>query len=472
MRIFGFLVAAIFLASSARADERDDRIKALEQKLDDLDQKYRAMERKLEGELEKPAAKAKPGPTLSIGETGFIMRSASNDFVLRLRGIMQMDSRNYVNDGGIPNNDGFYLRRLRPSFEGTVFRDFDFMLKPDFAGSGAPTIRDAYLNYRYNPALQLRFGKFKTPVGLEQSQSDTSGFFNERSLVSNLAPGRDLGVQWHGELWPGEEADTRKLGWTGVFNYALGVFNGVGDGRTSTNVDSDDEKDGAARIFLHPFLKTKIKSLQGLGIGVAGSYGNQEGGAALPSGNGFTTEGVQNFFTYRTSTAAAAPNVIADGAHWRMTPQAYYYYGPFGFMGEYAISSQKLRLAPAPYTFTTARNTAWQVEGSYVLTGEDASYRGVIPRRNFDPKAGGWGAFEVVARYSYLDVDDKVFPLFADPNTSATRAAAWGVGLNWYLNRNVRAGFDFIQTDFAGGNAGAVARQNENVFLTRVQLAF
>ena len=61
---------------------------------------------------------------------------------------------------------------------------------------------------------------------------------------------------------------------------------------------------------------------------------------------------------------------------------------------------------------------------------------------------------------------------FRHPNTSASRAVAWGIGLNWYLNRNIRAGLDFIQTDFQGGTQGTVTRQDENVFLTRLQLAF
>ena len=114
----------------------------------------------------------------------------------------------------------------------------------------------------------------------------------------------------------------------------------------------------------------------------------------------------------------------------------------------------------------------WTVAASWLLTGEDASFRSVTPKKNFDPHANGWGALQFVARYSVLDVDNDAFPTFADPAESATRANAWGFGLNWYLNRNVRASLNFIQTDFKGGTSGAVTRQNENVFLTRMQLAF
>src|SRR6266852_6917044 len=258
----------VFNTPRARADERDDKIKQLEKRLESFEEKTRRLEEKLDALEGRATEKRTPQPTLSIGPSGFTMSSADTNFVLSLRAILQLDSRTYFDDGGIIGNDGFVLRRLRPIFEGTVFRDFNFLLAPDFGGSGAPTIRDAYLNYTYNCSLQLRLGKYKTPVGLEQIQSDLAGFFAERSLVSDLLPSRDLGVELHGELWPGAAPDTKSLGWTGVANYAAGVFNGLGDNRTSTGVDFDDSKHLAGRLFFHPFLKSDLKPVKGLGLGV------------------------------------------------------------------------------------------------------------------------------------------------------------------------------------------------------------
>jgi len=67
----------------------------------------------------------------------------------------------------------------------------------------------------------------------------------------------------------------------------------------------------------------------------------------------------------------------------------------------------------------------------------------VTPRRPFDLKNGGWGAFEFVARYGDLHLDPGAFNRdptagglrFASPIASAQEAREWGVGLNWYLNR-------------------------------------
>ena len=72
-----------------------------------------------------------------------------------------------------------------------------------------------------------------------------------------------------------------------------------------------------------------------------------------------------------------------------------------------------------------------------------------------------------------LNIDDDTFPVFANPVASASRARAWSVGLNWYLNRNVRVNASFSHTTFIGwrrcGNLrpAIVTRQPENVLFTR-----
>ena len=108
-------------------------------------------------------------------------------------------------------------------------------------------------------ALQLRAGKFKTPVGLEQLQVDRDTWFNERSLVTDLVPNRDLGFQLWGDIAGG------------ALSYAVGVFNGVGDARNSSNADFEDHREVAARLFVQPFKKSGAAALQGLGFGVAGT---------------------------------------------------------------------------------------------------------------------------------------------------------------------------------------------------------
>ena len=140
--------------------------------------------------------------------------------------------------------------------------------------------------------------------------------------------------------------------------------------------------------------------------------------------------------------------VNAGGTGWRVSPQAYYYYGPFGLLAEYVVSDQQVA---SKTKSADLQNRAWEVSGSWLLTGEDASYTGVTPRHSFDPRTGGWGAWQLVARIGELDVDDKAFigGAFADPKKNANSAATWSVGLNWYLNKNIRANLSYSRTTFS-----------------------
>jgi phosphate-selective porin OprO/OprP len=437
------------------------------QRFEELDQKVKVIEHDRELEAEAAAAKAREAPKLKVDDEGFSIASANGDFVLQLREVLQVDSRTFFNDSGIVGNDALLLRRARPILQGTVFRDVDYLLVPDFAGS-TPQIFDAYLNYRFLPELQLQAGKFKAPVGLEQLQEDRYIFFNERALPTDLVPNRDLGFELHGDLFKG------------VVSYAAGVFNGVGDARLSNNTSFQNDKSFDGRLFFQPFKPTSLRPLQGFGFGMSGSFESEQApnasalpattGGALP---GFATVGQQQFFAYNS-------DVLAFGDHWRLSPQGSYFYGPFDLLWEYVISDQEVTTSgAAPLHTARLENTGWQVAGGWVLTGEDVTYSGVVPRHPFNPFHGDWGALQLLGRCSALDVDSAAFShsYFANPAASASAAREWSVGLNWYLNRNVRVGASFAHTTFDGGGTGAsavglVTHKDENVLFTRLQLAF
>lgn len=442
--------------AQATTNDTNVDIQTLQQEIQDLDQKVRILEHKRELDEEDAAEKSKETPKISLGADGFTFSSANTNFSLGIHGTIQLDSRTFFADHNL-NNSGFFLRRARPIITGTLFHNFDFNLTPEFGGT-SPTIYDAFLNYRYNQALQLEAGKFKSPVGLEVLQSDNWLSFNERSLATDLMPNRDLGVELHGDLFGG------------AASYAAALLDGAPDYSTPTvNQDSDNDKAFAGRVFFQPWKTSSLGPLQGLGFGVGGSDESDRNGAngLTP---GFTTDGQQKFFVY-------ASGVVANGQHWRVSPQGYYYYGPFGFLGEYVISDQDVSRTTAPLGSADLRNTAWEVSAGWVLTGEKDSYNGVTPRHPFNPGKGQWGAWQIVGRYAVLNVDDKAFSAslpFALSTASARAAQAWSAGINWYLNRDIRIDASFSHTEFTGytGAIPAVPAQAENVLFTRVQLAF
>jgi phosphate-selective porin OprO and OprP len=440
------LAWALAIAPAARAASDLERLEALEQEV-------ALLKRKLEVQQEDAASKASTTPQVGAGPDGFFLRSPDQSFNLKLRAYTQLDSR-WLTSPDQGGNDTFLFRRVRLNFEGTLFQNVDFRIMPDFANSTL-TLFDSWVNFKYFPQAQLMAGKFKPPLGLERLQSATSLMFIERAFPTLLVPNRDIGAMVWSELAEG------------LVTYQLGAFNGVRDNST-LDVDTDDGKDVVGRLFFHPFRPLENESLDGLGVGIAGSWGqiNEQSPTSYR-----TTASSTNFFTYLAAVTGppAIPAVSGDGDRTRWSPQAYWYAGPVGFMAEYVSNEQEMRRGGDHDKLT---NTAWQVALSYALTGENASYKGLIPASPFAPGKGQWGAFEVAARYNAIDFDDDSFPIYADPDASATEARGWTVGLNWYLNRWIKVAVNFDRTSFDGGAADGDDRDTENTVLTRLQLSY
>src|SRR5579864_8144517 len=109
-------------------------------------------------------------------------------------------------------------------------------------------------------------------------------------------------------------------------------------------------------------------------------------------------------------------------------------------------------------------NTAWEVTGSIVATGENATDKGVVPRRAFDPDKGQWGALQIAARFSSLTVDPSAFSLgFAGAGSSSSARAA-GVSAIWYANAWVKYVLSYERTVFNHGVLGAHPPENAIVF--------
>jgi phosphate-selective porin OprO/OprP len=364
-----------------------------------------------------------------------------------------MDGRYFNADESRLATNTFVIRRLRFIFEGTLAKFFDYKFMPDFAGSRL-VLQDAYFDARLWPYLKLRAGKFKTPFGIERLQSHTVMFFVERALPNNLVPNRDNGLLLHGDVAGG------------ILNCAAGVVNGVLDGGNS-EIDLSDGKDFVARFMLSPFLNTTSAALRNLSFGIAGTTGKQEGTASVPDLPIYITPGLLPIFRYQADGTTAG-TAIANGKRQRFSPQGYYSWGRLGLLGEYVVSSNEVSRAA---TSAKLKHRAWQLAGSFTLTGEPASYRGLSPKKSFDQATGVWGSFEVVARYNVLEIDKDSFPVFSNPQSSAQKASAWAAGLNWYLNRNVKIMLNYEQTAFKGGAASG-DRQDEKAFLTRFQIAY
>jgi phosphate-selective porin OprO/OprP len=402
--------------------------------LGSLEQRVRILERLLE--LEKEAASS---------------RVADQHFHIKLRGYVHEDAR-YFEGNGHAGVNSFVLRRVRPIIEASAFRKYALRLMPDFGGSNV-VLQDAYIDMTFARPFNLRFGKFKPPVGLERLMSATSLPFIERAFPTALVPNRDVGVQLSGDV----------LG--GAVTYAVGAFNGVDDGGSS-DADANDDKEIAVRVFVRPFAST-TRWLRDFGVGISATHGEQHGSLTTPGVAGYRSPGQNSFFSYR-SNGQAAGTVIADGNRSRLVPQGSLYLRGMSMIAEHVTARHEVRLNTQ---LIEIENRAWQVSAGYVLTGEDAGERGVKPLHAFDPADRTWGALELTARVHALLIDDDAFPLLADLTRSAKEARAWGVGVNWYLNPNVKLVVNYDRTTFSGGAVADVDRPLESALFSRIQFA-
>lgn len=518
------LIAPLFLSvafSGIALANDSDELEKLRQLVQELDQKIKVLDRKGEIIAEEAAAKKKETPVVKASADGFSFASADGKNEIKFRGILQADHRYYSegdndvrgrsnNRAGTLDADGFHdadnsslLRRVRPTIEGKVNGKYGFRFTPDFGG-GSATVVDAYVEANLDPAFNIRAGKFKSFVGLERLQGGGDIKFVERSYVTNaILPNRDLGVAVYGDVLD------KKL------NYAFGVVNGVADGgNIATGTEYNGEREYTARLFTNPF-NDSISTLSGLGFGIGATYTDFSGeknldftdtSAADSTRNGlpsYVTEGQQTFFRYGGTT-------VADGQRVRWSPQANYYYGPFGAIAEYAQLSQDVSLLNNATSNAAAgivsdskkslKHDAWGIGLSYLITGEDASFKGVKPKNDFDLDKGGWGAWELVGRYSEINLDNDTFKnangeyaaekltttagAFSDLSKSAKSAKTWTAGVNWYLNKNAKFALNYAQTKFDGGaiESGQSAidasgsrvrdREDEKAILARFQVAF
>jgi phosphate-selective porin OprO/OprP len=442
-------------------EQRVNSLEGLNQKVKVIDQKIDVQDRQFEAQEAAAQQKAAGAPIVKVDADGFSLSSADHDNNINFNGVIQGDGRFFTSGDDKNVSSTFYLNRARMIFSGALARYYNFNITPDF-GQGTVVLQDAYLNMTYFEFANLRVGKYKAPLDLERLQIDRDIEFSQRSEIQNLVPNRDYGADLHGRFFSGR-----------IF-YDAALMNGVPNNTASVNSDINDAKDFVGRVFTTPFILGENQWLKQIGVGVAGSIGDERA-TTLSS---YRTYGQSTYFTYNTG-------VTASGQRERLEPQAYYYMRHFGLMAEYAFDQHSLNLnttikkggVPVNIDRTdTFKDSGYLLQANYVLTGENAGYGWLKPNEPFDPRNGTWGAWEVAARISNIAADPRQFTLgFVAPNLSAKTATEWALGINWYLTSTVKWQFDYANTYFNGGAGTATAvkdRPNESVFESQLQLFF
>jgi phosphate-selective porin OprO/OprP len=137
-------------------------------------------------------------------------------------------------------------------------------------------------------------------------------------------------------------------------------------------------------------------------------------------------------------------------------------YGPLFFQGEYFWYNVDRNLG-----LPATRFSGWYAEGSWTITGESrkynpgtASYAGIIPNRPFSLANGDPGAWEIAARYSHVNLNDLFtvgVPVALTNGVAGGEQNIYTIGLNWYVNRNVRIMVNYLHATVNKFSGAAIA---------------
>ena len=404
-------------------------------------------------------------PMQTSWKDGIRFESRNGDFKTKIGGRIFSDLLNTYSHGDLPDsirplgdfnnrNDEAYMRSVRLNIEGTMYEDYFYNFEYEFNGdintkTEVDGLRDMYIGMKNIPFIgSVSVGHMKEPFSLEESTSHSNTIFLERSLANVFAPGFSWGVGIHNAV-----LDDR-------VTFAGGIFlNSDNSGTTSYG----DAWNLTARVTGLPWYGGKDKLLH---IGTSYSLRN-------PKEGGFVT--ADHTIRFRQRPDMYTRDYIVDTGTFdinkenRLGLESAFVYGPFSLQGEFIGTWLE------PYD-TAQDSTGFLYGGygalSYIITGEhriydknDGRFKGVIPDKNFSLKNfslkdRSWGAWEITARWSYLSLEDK------DMDIQGGKAFATTVGLNWYLNPNMRIMLNWVHSELEDTNGAIDGIQ------VRVQVTF
>ena len=442
---------------AGRESELLELVRQLQERIGRLETRIQSLEVPAEGQAASPEAQELTERVEKLEESAAERReSSSSSFVsywkdglrfetadqrhkLRIGGRIQWDTAFFEQNGfsarvPIHPEDGTEFRRLRLFVKGETVQRLEYKLQLDFAG-GDVDLNDVYLAFKDVRGVgTVMLGHFKEPFSLEQLTSSNNITFMERSLIDSMAPGRNAGIMLNNHV-----LDNRLTWAIGAFRETDDQGRGLGDGRYNLT----------ARITGLPWYEDDGRKLVHLGANY--SFRNT-GFMAIRSRPESHLSGV-----VISTGMFPVNNVNAYGG------ELAFVHGPFSVQAEYIrMSTDTNIIFLGNHDFS-----GFYVMGSYFVTGEHRPYSlsngafgAVRPKRPFRGEEGGWGALELALRYSKIDLSDGLISGGEEENFT--------VGVNWYLNPNIRLMWNYVHAEIDRH----VFDGDLNIFQTRLQVTF
>jgi len=361
---------------------------------------------------------------------------------------------------------------------------------------GDSLINKAVITYAGIPFWHFNVGVIEPALMFEGTTSSASLMFLERPEIDNIAAdsfgagdsreGIEIGWSKSDTLWAGDNLA------------ATGAFTGRKTGTAATHGNGGDEN---TQVLGRVSDRLWTDGLSNIQLGFSAAKALYTGNSA---GGGSQTLNFQD----RPEIRVDGTRLVSTGGMAAKTGNMYAVdlggnIDNFFLGGEYAHFTADRQCGaltavnnPRCITSTSVVDHpsfgGWYVEGSWIITGETKVYspsainnevggfNAPVPSKPFSLAGGSWGAWELVARYS--DTNLNWNPLVtAVTNTAGTSNLAGvlggdekilALGINWYLNRNVRLMIDDNIVKVKKGTAAIPNRDGQSLNIVGVRLQF
>lgn len=426
----------------------------------------------------------------------------------RITGFTQLDSALYdqspLNRETVGDaQDGTGFRRARLAVQGKVAEFTSYQLEMDFATAGRPSFFDNYIDQTNLPFFQtIRVGQYLQPFSIDAQTGFRYLPFLERSLpFLAFVPFRRVGAMSYGMSEDERNTWAYSIFRTGGFANAP-----LGDDRFATDIGDIGGYSFSTRMTHLVYFDPNADGRYFWQIGGAYNYSQLSANDAIGSGAAGNSFSPRPFYQARTgpefgvlgypefpspfgSAANGTPSFVDTGRYEASNFQLFgletlYQNGPTSIQAEWIGSLVQSVVGPVFYHGASG-------EIMYRLTGEHREYekrtgvlKNPIPFTDFIPLRPdgicGWGAWEIAARWSYVDLrnPDKLDGHYYSSAANAFNTTANAgngtlydttVGVTWFLNKHTKLQFNWIHAML---DNTAMGRSHADLFVTRAQVDF
>ncbi len=360
---------------------------------------------------------------------------------------------------GVDPESRIAFRRIRFTFRGNVTETIHYRYDLEFATPQNPQYRDCYLGFSDLPIFQtVRIGNQKRPLGLDHLNSSNDNVFLERPEVIEAfnEDARRVGIASYGV-----SSDE-------LYHWNYGVFALENTQATGASIGDSYQMSGNARLCSAPWYDECSGGRGYFHYGISGMYARPDGDDTSLDTNGNDAR-FRTRAEARSSTRWLNTGRIAGAETYEiMGLESLLNVGPLQVVSEYEAAWVQRANNTETFFHGSYVYVAYNITGEHIPYDRDSGTIGTLePFENFflvnrccGGTGGGWGAWQVGVRYSWLDLTDENITGGEEDNVT--------VALNWIWSKNAKWQFNYVHGEITDrGPIGGYTDGNFSIFGTR-----